>query len=76
LMDDYLHDEIQYVTLASEKHINKWVCNVDWRIPQKDSVYWLIAVLQKATAAGLQSNAANPISNQTRESFKRCVVFA
>jgi len=29
LMDDYLHDEIQYVTVASEKHINKWVCNVD-----------------------------------------------
>jgi recyclin-1 len=25
LMDDYLHDEIQYVKLASEKYINKWV---------------------------------------------------
>ncbi|KAI9288652.1 exocyst complex component Sec10-domain-containing protein [Umbelopsis sp. AD052] len=24
LMDDYLHDEIQYVKLASEKYINKW----------------------------------------------------
>jgi hypothetical protein len=24
-MDDYLHDELQFVTLASEKYINKWV---------------------------------------------------
>ncbi|GAB5586782.1 F-box protein: endocytic membrane traffic [Umbelopsis nana] len=49
LMDDYLHDELQFVTLASEKYINKW----------------------KATAAGLQTSTANPISNQSRESFKR-----
>ncbi|KAH8548822.1 exocyst complex component Sec10-domain-containing protein [Umbelopsis sp. PMI_123] len=28
LMDDYLHDEIQYVTLASEKYISKWVTSI------------------------------------------------